>query len=60
MFENLVYPGIGFVTTLLALERTWHFTACKLADKTIKPPYVQISKVSSSEEIAEGKKKAEV
>jgi hypothetical protein len=38
MFENLVYPIIiGFATTLLALEAAWHFTACKLPDKTIKP-----------------------
>jgi hypothetical protein len=38
MFENLVYPiVIGFAMTLLALEAAWHFTACKLPDKTIKP-----------------------
>jgi hypothetical protein len=37
MFENLVYLAIGLVVTLLGLEATWHFTACKLADKIIKP-----------------------
>lgn len=38
MFENVVYPiTIGFTITLLALEAAWHFTACKLSDKTIKP-----------------------
>jgi len=37
MFENLLYPSIGFATTLLALETTWHFTACKITDKKIKP-----------------------
>jgi hypothetical protein len=38
MFENVVYPiTIGFTITLLALEATWHFTACKLPDKAIKP-----------------------
>ncbi|MDP9288844.1 MAG: hypothetical protein M3P08_11690 [Thermoproteota archaeon] len=38
MYENLVYPIIiGFATTLLALEAAWHFTACKLPDKIIKP-----------------------
>jgi len=37
MFENLVYPIIGFTGTLVALEVAWHFTACKISDKTIKP-----------------------
>ncbi len=37
MFENIVYPIIGFMGTLVALEVAWHFTACKISDKTIKP-----------------------
>jgi hypothetical protein len=37
MFEYLIYPAIGFVVTLEGLEAAWHFTACKIHDKTIKP-----------------------
>lgn len=37
MFEYLIYPVIGFVGTLLALEVGWHFTACSTRDKSIKP-----------------------
>jgi hypothetical protein len=37
MFEYLMYTAIGFVGTLLGLEAAWHFTACKIRDKTIKP-----------------------
>jgi len=37
MFENIVYPIIGFTGTLVTLEVAWHFTACKISDKTIKP-----------------------
>jgi len=37
MFENVVYPVVGFVVTLLGLEATWHFTACRISDKKIKP-----------------------
>jgi len=38
MFENLVYPIIiGFAATLVALEVAWHFTACTISDKTIRP-----------------------
>jgi hypothetical protein len=37
MFENLIYVVIGFVGTLLGLEAAWHFTACRIPDKTIKP-----------------------
>jgi hypothetical protein len=36
VFEYLIYPAIGFVTTLLGLEAAWHFTACKIPDKTVK------------------------
>jgi hypothetical protein len=37
MFENLIYVVIGFVGTLLGLEAAWHFTACRIPDKTLKP-----------------------
>jgi hypothetical protein len=37
IIENLAYLATGFVTTFLALEAGWHFTACKIKDKTIKP-----------------------
>jgi hypothetical protein len=40
MFENLsyvVFSVSGFVVTFLALEAAWHFTACKIKDKSIKP-----------------------
>jgi len=37
MLENLIYSAIGFIGTLLGLEAAWHFTACRMADKTIKP-----------------------
>jgi len=37
MFENVIYPVIGFIGTLLGLEAAWHFTACRIPDKTIKP-----------------------
>jgi hypothetical protein len=37
MFEYLIYPAVGFVITLLGLEAAWHFTACRIPDKTIKP-----------------------
>jgi hypothetical protein len=34
---DLDYLAVGFVATFLALEAAWHFTACKIKDKTIKP-----------------------
>jgi len=37
MIENLIYPIIGFVGTLLGLEAAWHFTACRIPDRSIKP-----------------------
>jgi hypothetical protein len=47
MIENLTYVAIGFATTFLALEAAWHFTACKIKDKTIKPCfYKQIGLLS--------------
>jgi hypothetical protein len=44
---DLAYLAVGFVTTFLALEAVWHFTACKIKDKTIRPCfYKQIGLVS--------------
>ena len=37
MLENIAYVGVGFAVVLLGLEAAWHFTACKIKDKTIKP-----------------------
>ena len=37
VFEYLIYPVIGFVGALLALEVGWHFTACTIRDETMKP-----------------------
>jgi hypothetical protein len=37
VLENLAYVAIGFVTTFMALEAAWHFAACKIKDKSIKP-----------------------
>ena len=37
MLENIAYADGGFATVFLALEAAWHFTACKINDKSIKP-----------------------
>ena len=37
MIENLLYVVIGFVVTYLSLELAWHFTACRIKDKRIRP-----------------------
>jgi hypothetical protein len=37
MIENLLYLTMGFVVTYISLEVAWHFTACKIKDKKIKP-----------------------
>jgi hypothetical protein len=37
MLENIAYVGLGFAAVFLALEAAWHFTACKINDKSIKP-----------------------
>jgi hypothetical protein len=52
VFENLIYLVIGFVGTILGLEAAWHFTACKIHDKTMKPcmyKQVKAALVSSSQ-----------
>jgi len=36
MLENIAYVGVRFAA-FLALEAAWHFTACKIDDKLIKP-----------------------
>ena len=37
MFENIAYIGLGFAAVFLGLELAWHYTACKIHDKSIKP-----------------------
>jgi len=37
VFEYIIFPAIGFIGSFLGLEAAWHFTACKIHDKTIKP-----------------------
>ena len=40
MFENItpiLYLLTGFIVTYLGLEIAWHFTACRIHDKAIKP-----------------------
>ena len=39
MFENIgltMYMAAGFIVTYFSLEMAWHFTACRIHDKTIK------------------------
>jgi hypothetical protein len=45
--KHTSYLAIGFATTFLALEAAWHFTACKIKDKRMKPCfYKQIGLLS--------------
>jgi hypothetical protein len=37
MLETIAYVGFGFAAVFLALEAAWHFTACRIKDKSIKP-----------------------
>jgi len=40
MLENLslaIYVILGSAVSYLALEGAWHFTACKIKDKSIPP-----------------------
>lgn len=40
MLENLnllIYIALGFTISYLALEVGWHFTACKIKDRSIPP-----------------------
>jgi hypothetical protein len=36
VLENIAYLGLGFATVFLALEAAWHFTACKIHDKSTR------------------------
>jgi hypothetical protein len=53
MLENItlaMHFVIGFVITYLALETAWHFAACRLQDKTIKPClFKQVKMVMTAE-----------
>jgi hypothetical protein len=54
MLENLnllAYVALGFVIGYLSLEGGWHFTACKIKDKSIPPcifKQVKIKLIASS------------
>ena len=37
VIESLLYVVIGFVVTYLSLELAWHFSACKIKDKKMRP-----------------------
>ena len=37
IFGSIAYIALGFAAALLSLEAAWHFTACKVHDKSIKP-----------------------
>lgn len=37
MFEDIISIFMGFGVTYLGLEVAWHFTACKINNKMIKP-----------------------
>jgi len=37
MIENFLYVVMGFVITYLSLGLAWHFTACVIKDKKIRP-----------------------
>jgi len=46
MIESIAYIAIGFASAFFSLEAVWHFTACKIHDRTMKPCfYKQISLV---------------
>ena len=37
VIESLLYVVIGFVVTYLSLELAWHFSACGIKDKKMRP-----------------------
>jgi hypothetical protein len=37
MIESMAYIAIGFASAFFSLEAAWHFTACKIHDKSMKP-----------------------
>lgn len=47
MLENVnlvIYSVIGFAISYLSLEVTWHITACRISDETIKPCLFKVVK----------------
>src|SRR5215469_6507144 len=49
MIESIAYIAIGFASAFFSLEAAWHFTACNIHDRTIKPCfYKQIRLVEKS------------
>jgi len=37
MFQSMAYIALGFAASFFSLEAGWHFTACNIHDKSIKP-----------------------
>src|SRR5215813_10467951 len=37
IFESMSYIVLGFATAFFSLEAVWHFSACKIHDRSIKP-----------------------
>ena len=35
--ESIAYIALGFAASFFSLEAGWHFTACNIHDKSIKP-----------------------
>jgi hypothetical protein len=37
IFESIAYIAFGFASAFFSLEVVWHFTACKIHDKSVTP-----------------------
>jgi len=37
IFESVAYIALGFASAFFSLEAAWHFTTCKIHDKSITP-----------------------
>ncbi|MGC2570772.1 MAG: hypothetical protein WA364_04600 [Candidatus Nitrosopolaris sp.] len=37
IFKSMAYIALGFAASFFSLEAAWHFTACNIHDKSIKP-----------------------
>ena len=37
MLESIAYIALGFAASFFSLEAVWHFTACKIHDRSITP-----------------------
>jgi hypothetical protein len=37
IFESIAYIALGFAASFFSLEAVWHFTACKIHDRSITP-----------------------